>query len=253
MSVTCPKCGFTQDFGTECVRCGIIMARYKPPPVSPPQPTLPADSPSPQPSSRGFFQEFIREFGRALRWVMPVVAIVVLLAILRQAPPPQIKTNPQAAQRLEAKFQELQAAASAGQPYTLQMNEAELNAWLARSLALAPQGPAGGTPASVEEAQSTMRDLKIELLGDSLRAYVVFDFHGKNLSLLLEGRLFIQNGYLRFAPTSGKLGSMPIPQATLDRAVSGLFDSPANKEKFLLPTEVRDVRIENSAVVVAYR
>jgi hypothetical protein len=98
-----------------------------------------------------------------------------------------------------------------------------------------------------------MRDLKIELLGDSLRAYVVFDFHGKNLSLLLEGKLFVQNGYLRFVPMSGKLGSMPIPSVTLDNAVSGLFDSPANKEKFLLPADVKDVRIEDSVVVVAFR
>lgn len=250
MSMTCPKCGFEQDDATECVRCGIIMARYKPPPASPSQP---ADSASPQPPSRGFFQEFIREFVRALRWVMPVVALVVLLAILRQAPLPQIKTDPQTAQRLETKMQDLQTAAAAGQPYMLQMNEAELNTWLTRSLALTPQGPAGGAPASVEEAQSTMRDLKIELLGDSLRAYVVFDFHGKNLSLLLEGKLFVQNGYLRFAPTSGKLGSLPIPQTTLDSAVSGLFDSPANKERFLLPAEISDVRIENNGVVVAYR
>jgi hypothetical protein len=252
MPVTCPKCGFEQDGGTDCMRCGIIMARYKPPPASPPQPTPAADSLA-QPAPHSFFQEFLREFLRAARWVMPVVAIVVLLAILRQAPPPQIKTDPQAVQKLETKMQDLQTAAAAGQPYMLQMNEAELNAWLARSLALSPQGPAGGAPASIEEAQSTMRDLKIELLGDSLRAYVVFDFHGKNLSLLLEGRLFVQNGYLRFAPMSGKLGSMPIPSATLDNAVSGLFDSPANKEKFLLPTDVKDVRIENSEVIVAYR
>src|SRR6266508_1399364 len=91
-AMTCPKCGFEQDGGTDCLRCGIIMARYKPPPASPPQPTPTVDSLSPQPSSGGFCQEFIREFFRALRWVLPVVAVVVLLAILRQAPPPQIKT-----------------------------------------------------------------------------------------------------------------------------------------------------------------
>jgi hypothetical protein len=253
MSVTCPKCGFEQDSGPECRRCGIIMARYKPPPAPAQQPRQATDSPTLQVSSSGFFQQFVREFVRAARWVIPVVAILVLISILRQAPPPQIKTDPTAAQRIETKMEDLQAAAAAGQPYTLQMNEAELNSWLTRSLALAPQGLAGGAPTSIEEAQSTMRDIKIELLSDSLRAYVIFDFHGKNLSLLLEGRLFVQNGYLRFAPMSGKLGSLPIPQFTLDRAVSGLFDSPANKEKFLLPTEIRDVRIEDSEVVVFYR
>ena len=42
---------------------------------------------------------------------------------------------------------------------------------------------------SLEEVQSSMRDVKIDLLEDRLRAYVVFDYRGKNLSLLLEGRL----------------------------------------------------------------
>ena len=253
MSVSCPKCGFEQDGGAECLRCGIVMARYKPPPAPIEKPAQAAETTAPQAPSGGFFQQFVREFVRAVRWVMPVVAILLLIAILRPAPPPQVKTDPQAAQRIETKMQQLQADVAAGQPHRLQMDEAELNAWLNMNLGMASSGPAGAAHTSIEEAQSTMRDLRIELMGDSLRAYVVFDFHGKNLSLLLEGRLFVQNGYLRFAPTSGQLGSMPIPQITLDRAVGGLFDSPANKEKFLLPPEVGDVRIKNSTVVVSYR
>ena len=29
-NVTCPKCGFVQDEGTECLRCGIVFAKFDP-------------------------------------------------------------------------------------------------------------------------------------------------------------------------------------------------------------------------------
>src|SRR5712664_3702952 len=41
-----------------------------------------------------------------------------------------------------------------------------------------------GTPAEqVEQVRSSVRDVKVELFEDRVRAYVVFDFHGKNLTL----------------------------------------------------------------------
>lgn len=144
-------------------------------------------------------------------------------------------------------------AAAAGRPHTLQLDEAELNSWLVQNLALqgrpGGRGDSGGEP-TVEEVQSTVRDVKIDLLEDRLRAYVVFDFHGTDLSLLLEGRLFVEDGFLRFLPVAAQLGSLPLPQATLDRAVGRVFDSPENKEKFRLPPDVRDVRIENGELVL---
>ncbi len=93
----------------------------------------------------------------------------------------------------------------------------------------------------------------IVLLDDRLRAYVVFNLYGKDLSLTLEGRLRAENGYLRLAPTSVKLGSLPLPQATIDRAVERLFESPENLEQFRLPPEIADLRVENSELVVTYR
>ena len=81
----------------------------------------------------------------------------------------------------------------------------------------------------------------------------LFDFHGQDLSLLLEGHLGVENGYLRFEPTGGKLGSLPIPQATLESAVRRLLTSPENREKLGLPAEIGDIRIENGNIVIAYR
>ena len=61
------------------------------------------------------------------------------------------------------------------------------------------------------------------------------------------------NGYLRFESTSGKLGSLPLPQSTLESGVTRLFDTPENREKMRVTLEIRDIRIENGEVVVEYR
>jgi hypothetical protein len=73
------------------------------------------------------------------------------------------------------------------------------------------------------------------------------------MTLQLEGRLAAQNGYLRFEPVSGQIGALPIPQSTLDSAVRRLMDSPENREKLKLPSEIADLRIENGEVVASYK
>ena len=77
--------------------------------------------------------------------------------------------------------------------------------------------------------------------------------HGKDMTLQLEGRLGAQNGYLRFEPLSGEIGSLPIPQSTLESAVQRLMDSPENREKLKLPSEISDLRIQNGEVVASYK
>jgi phage FluMu protein Com len=110
------------------------------------------------------------------------------------------------------------------------------------------------TPASIEKevaaARSAVRDVRIELRENSLRTFLEFDFHGKSMTFELEGRLSVRDGYLSLEPTSGKLGSLPLLQATLDGAVRKIFESPANREKFRLPAQIRDIRVENHSLVI---
>jgi hypothetical protein len=47
------------------------------------------------------------------------------------------------------------------------------------------------------------------------------------------------------------LGSLPIPQAIVERAVSSLFDSPENRDRLRLPPGIRDLRVENGELVLA--
>jgi hypothetical protein len=93
----------------------------------------------------------------------------------------------------------------------------------------------------------------VELIDDRVRAYVAFDFHGKEMTLQLEGRLAANNGYLRFEPVSGQIGSLPIPQSTLETAVQKMMDSPENREKLKLPAEISGLRIEKGELLATYR
>jgi len=205
---------------------------------------------------------------RIVRWTTYGLALVTLLLVLHNTPPPPVETSPQAAARAEQKFQQLEEAVASGQPATLRLDETELNSYLASHLALsgnAAQDPAhpqnaqaapkagGPSPQDVDQMRSNVRDVKVQLTEDRVKAYVVFDVHGKDMTLQLEGRLGAQNGYLHFAPVSGQIGSLPIPQSTLESAVQRLVDSPENREKLKLPPEIADLRIENGEIVASYK
>jgi hypothetical protein len=106
---------------------------------------------------------------------------------------------------------------------------------------------------SIEQVQSSVKDVKVDMDGDLVKAYVTFDYHGKDLSLELDGHLGSENGYLKFEPVAGKLGSLPLPQSTLDSAVQKMMESPENREKLKLPSDINDIQIVNGNAVVSYK
>jgi hypothetical protein len=119
--------------------------------------------------------------------------------------------------------------------------------------------PAQGNPTTAPEAdptleqvQSSVREVKVTLTEDRVQAYVLFDFHSRDFSLILDGRLHVAGGYLRFEPTSGKIGSLPLPQSALDSAVTRLLNAPENREKMRVPPEIRDIRVQNGELLVEY-
>jgi hypothetical protein len=212
---------------------------------------------------------------RIFRWTTYAAAIITLLMVFHAAPPPVIATSPQAAARVEQKVEAVEQAVTSGQPATLRLDQTELNSYLASHLDVspAPAAPANpapnnaptdgatsgiptptGTPAEqIEQVRSSVRDVKVELVDDRVRAYVVFDFHGKDMTLQLEGRLSAENGYLRFEPVSGQIGSLPIPQSALETAIQKMMDSPENREKLKLPAEISGLKIENGELLATYR
>ena len=266
----CPKCGFQQDEALECRRCGIIFARFR---MSATSPQLMPQAERRVISTRSVVC-LLRRFYRILRWASLAGLIVIFFLILRASPPPQILAAPDAAQRAEAEIQQFQSSAQQGREDTLEMDESELNGWLGENLALkhpskaAPSIPTQESAISLakkamappldedptlEQVQSSVRDVEVELREDSLRAYAKFDLHGMDLSLELEGRLLVRDGYLRLEATSGKLGSLPLLAGALRGATSRLFDSPENKEKFRMPPYIQDVRIERGQLIITSR
>ena len=205
---------------------------------------------------------------RIVRWSTYAAAIITLIMVLHKTPPPPVETSPQAAARAEQKFEDAERAVASGQSATVRVDETELNSYLSSHLEVArKETPKPGTPADqadsadssaptakdVEQMRSNVRDFKIQLEDDRVKAYVLFDVHGKDMTLQLEGRLSAQNGYLNFVPVSGQIGSLPIPQSALESAVRHLRDSPENREKLKLPPQIADLHIENGEVVASYR
>ena len=217
----------------ECGRCGIIFARYSSDLESQP----PEEASETSPAAGGTFRRFYRVF----RWVGLVGSVIVVILILRQAPPPQVDRDPNAGLRLQSKILELARSMGEGRSATLRLEEAEVNSWLSENLAL-----------SSPDSDSVLQDLQVVLAGDRLQFFLVFGLYGQNLSLILEGRPQVQEGYILFEATAGQLGSLPIPRIALDRAVQGLFESPQNRENFRLPPEIADIQVENSQLAISF-
>jgi hypothetical protein len=269
--IECPKCGFKQDGGTECMKCGVIFSRIRQSDVAPPH-EPPIHSPSrPGKSLWARFGRFYRVF----RWASLIMVLTVAGLILRDSPPPDVKSTPFAVQQAGSKVREFQSTIQQGRKGTLKMGESELNGWLNASLDIhdpidsAPSYSQKQEPESqsinmefeeygidedtVEKAKSSIRDIRVELLNDTLLLYAVFDTHGVDLSLEFEGRVLVKDGCLRLAPLRGRLGSLPLPSGILQSAMDKLFESPENREKFRLPPYIRDMKIDGGQLVVSSR
>jgi hypothetical protein len=211
---------------------------------------------------------------RMVYWAALIAVGLCLGLALRKSPPPAVAYDPAAPARVEQKFAAADQAKASGQPAEVQLDSTELNSYLQQNLqtanspasAPAPSVPTPGaaaTPApsglpddnsaTLEQVQSAVKDVKVDMDGDLVKAYVVYNFHGKDLSLELDGHLGSENGYLKFIPVAGKLGNLPLPQAALDAAVDKMMASPENREKLKLPADINDIHIQNGQAVVSYK
>ena len=226
-----------------------------------------------------------RKLYQFLTWSTLAGLVITVALVLRKGPAPAVPFDPQAVARAERKFAAADLAKTSGQSAQVQLDRTELNSYLqnlqreaqsADPSAPTPQpnpgaapsaSPAAGPPPSsdpvaalteagapnLEEVQSSVKDVKVDIDGDIVKAYVIFDFHGKDLSLELAGHLRAQNGYLKFDPVSGSIGSMPLPQSALQAAVEKMMDSPENREKLRLPADISDIQIANGQALITYK
>ncbi|MGA7851790.1 MAG: hypothetical protein WCA15_00605 [Candidatus Acidiferrales bacterium] len=146
---------------------------------------------------------------KILYWSSLAGLIIVIVLVLRTAPAPSVPFDPGAAARAEKKFQAADEAKAAGQPGQVALDRSELNSYLAQNLQLAPQSPgagaapvaadggaaaasangngandpaasvAGGEQPTLDQVQSSVKDVKVDMDGDIVKAYVIFDFMGR--------------------------------------------------------------------------
>jgi hypothetical protein len=227
---------------------------------------------------------------KILSWSSLAGLILTIVLVLHKSPAPNIPFDPTAAERAEQKFAAADQAKASGQPGSVALDRSELNSYLVQNLQTqtpAPVGTAGtasngnstgysgaapaaadgggnasndpsaalaaGDPRSIEDVQSAVKDVKVDMVGDLVKAYVIFDFHGKDISLELDGHLSAENGFMKFEPVSGKLGSLPLPQSTLNAAVEKMMASPENRDKLRLPADISDIKIVDGQAVIQYK
>jgi len=227
---------------------------------------------------------------RVLSLCSLVALLLILVLVFRKSPAPDVPYDPHASARVEQKLAAADRAKATGEPSQVAIDRTELNSYLQDNLGVAgrtdaasgvsgassaaPNAPAvqtspnasapnsndplagissNGEQPTLEQIQSSVKDVKVDMDGDLVKAYVIFDFHGKDLSLELDGHLSTQNGYMHFDPVAGKIGSMPLPQSVLNSAVAKLLESPENREKLKLPDEISDIQIQNGQAVVKYK
>src|SRR6202047_1811153 len=214
-----------------------------------------------------------------LKWSSVAALAITLALVLHTSRPPSIPYDANAAASAEQKFDAAGRAMAAGQSGQVQLDRSELNSYLAQNhrledqptavsstpqaasmdnvptvgSAVPPDDPAstfpGGDQVSLEQVQSAVKDVKVDMDGDMVKAYVIYNYHGKDLSLELDGHLIADNGYMKFVPVAGKLGSLPLPQSALQAAVDKMMASPENREKLKLPADISDIQILNGQAV----
>jgi hypothetical protein len=214
-----------------------------------------------------------RTIYRIFTWSSLAVLVLALVLILKSPAAPKMASDPTAVARVEQKFAEADQAKASGQAVDVDLDRTELNSYLHQNLQLEavqpdalpastpgsePQqasSPAGipGDPATLEQVRSSVKDVNIDMDGDVVKAYVTFDFHGKDLALELDGHVGTADGYLTFDPVAGKLGSLPLPQSTLQAAVDKMMASPENREKLRLPPDISNIAISNGQAVISYK
>ncbi len=287
--IVCPNCGYQQESGDKCDKCSSLFAYYAEtsrrmtnggtlysPRVSDGKQQHELPELTPEPGAFGG----VRTFLRRARWVALAIFVLVFMLILKKGAPPPVRVDPNAAARAEEKIRVSEAQSSVSEPHQLQLDNVELNSYLNQNLAIngrtesasaspAPRASqavaaaaATAAPATaaapeatptLEDIQSSVKDVKVDMQGDLVKAYVIYNYHGADLSLELDGHLRAENGYLKFDPVSGSLGSLPLPTSVLKSAAEHLFDSPENREKLKLPPDVTDIQIVDGQVVASYK
>ena len=187
---------------------------------------------------------------RIFFWGTTLVGAWAIFLMLRPAPAPQVTVSAQAAQSAEEKLAALAAPPSLsrepGESRRIVLTADELNSYLVKHLDLGGETP---NP-TVDQMRSAVRNVKITFEGDTAGVYAVFEIAGKDVTLQTRGHLRVAGGYLKFEPVSGNLGDFALPKSALDAMFARMLENPDTREALRMPPEIKDVRVEDGALVI---
>jgi len=160
-----------------------------------------------------------------------VATLIFVLMLLRKPALPFPEASEEAAASFNDKIARLVQANDFGLASELHLTAAELNSQIQQWLRANPQPP--GT--------ATMRNGAIHLEGDQMTVLLLFDVHGFDVYLTIDGNLMFANHVVRLVPTDVHIGRVSIPVALLEGKIDLQME---------LPEAVTALRVENSELVI---
>ncbi|MGH9644086.1 MAG: hypothetical protein ACRD3Q_16890 [Terriglobales bacterium] len=190
------------------------------------------------------------------------ISIVTLVLVLRRPAPVARPATPAAAVANAQSFQEkldklAQPRATDEPPAEVRMNSDEINAALAQ--ASGTLTASAGTPAAGGSAKApqggmefagpvpNIKDYQVAMDGDVVRGQFLTQIAGKDVYLTLAGHLGSKDGYATFDATEIKLGDLSIPASLVNDVLQKKLNE--QREQIKLPSNVKDIRVENGELV----
>ncbi|HTC92332.1 MAG TPA: hypothetical protein VK699_02635 [Terriglobales bacterium] len=207
---------------------------------------------------------FFVSFYKIFRWVVLVVAFVVIFMMLGKPPRPSLPMSredaKQQAQSYEQKWDQLVLSPPGSEGAKAHFTSDEITAGINRQIA----GPVpvaasngAGQPKSPELAPDSqvaddapIRNVDVDFHGNEFTGQAIVNVHGKDVYITISGRLGSNDGYATFEPTNFKVGDLTIPISLVNDALQKKLAEPENREKLKLPDFVQSIRIENGELVV---
>jgi hypothetical protein len=169
--------------------------------------------------------------------------LISVLLVLRRPALPQVEVSAEAARSFDEKIAEINQPRQERAPGEIHLTESELNSKLQESLQ---------APVSVS-SPIALRGATVHLKGNELVGIFTVNISGKDVYVTIGGTLGGSNGLLQFTPLEVKMGSLPIPVSAVKYKLREKLDSPEMRDRMKLPELVKDIRVENSEVVIQIR
>jgi hypothetical protein len=214
MAVTlkCPRCGHLNSLGRMfCTQCGE---------------KLEVNASSVKSGTTG---EVVRStIGRIVRWVVGLLILVCIIQIIRPVRPGGAEGGPQDAQRMAQKIRILSGAAHDGRAANLELEEAQINAYLEAARNRNKDPKKGGL--------LQLEKVNIDLLPNRVLTTAMTKLGPITLTYEVESTLVVKDRLMDCRIKRVRLGRMPMPpplSGMLARKVSAIFREMDQERRLL--------------------